>query len=60
MSTTRTDTLHVVPKADVDAMFRIMQERFEIPEGYMLQVLRGRAYANTFLATRTIVISDEE
>lgn len=54
---TITQSLHVVPKADIDKMFVLLKADFPA-NSLRMQQLRGLAYANTFLAHRTILTED--
>ena len=51
------ESLHVVPKKDVDKMFRILYEVLPINSPVAKQ-LRGVAYSNTFLAEREVITEE--
>jgi hypothetical protein len=53
------ETLHVVPKADVDKMFKELYP-LVTPNSPIARKLRGIVYANTFLAERETVEGEKE
>lgn len=53
------EKMHVVPKADVDKMFKALYP-LVTPNSPIARKLRGIVYANTFLAEREIIVVEEK